>query len=805
MSWKDCIQSAVESGRIGEAKAQEALDAFDAEHGKALAEGMTEIAAETRAADAAVEAITTLKKAKRWERVNTLQRTHELHTRLMNSDEPWEELEKIINDLEYADNTVRSILMAGLDEHLLRYKPKYGGFVVPTDKLNDIVRAAYGDVRSPEAKEMFEALAAMDERARQWANMHGASIAENPNRRLSQTHDSVKVSAVTKDKWVNQHMEWLDWEVMRFEGKAIAPENRQEVLERTYDGIRSDGFSRGQEAQGNQPNLAGRLARDKFLYYKDADSYIEAMDQYGAGNLFEQTIGKVDALAKDISLLRVFGPTADASREFAVRAALKRASDLDGAAGANQRKFHNKTKRQVEVFEDEYKIHAMRVPSLDGNLAMSVVSTIRTVAVQGLLGGVLIPSMGGDVANAKMARKMFNLPSAGVIRNYWANWIPTKQNRREAIRAGVIFENGISLAHARQRYFGALDGPTWARRFSDITYRVGLAAHHTQVIRNSEGKQFMGVLADRVDKQFDELEFAPMLAEVGITARDWDIMRKIPIHDANRAHLLRPVDAFEKHPEVAEKFSDLLQMYVRTAVPDTTLRQRRAVGEAIDPNSFMGQFVRSTTSLVSFPVSLYFNQLRRIANAPTVRDKVQLGAMYFAWMTVGGMFITQAKALAKGQELYNMNPLDLFDDDKRASVLDFYGRSVVNGGSLGILGDLVFNNINISNSGYRPGNPTEEYLKSAHKLTVDNLIDAAQGKELNLGADAARFIDKNMPNFWQFGLIWDRALGDELLRQSDPKAYAAKRRYEREHEEGMWWGMGEDPDTPDLETAAGEF
>lgn len=800
MSWRDCIATAVETGRITPDRGEEAYEAFDRAFEQATADGMEEGAAMLAAADAAVEEITTLKKAKRWERINTMQRAHKIFERLMASKKPWEELEAIINDTEYAFESVQSFLMANLDQLLLKYKPKAGGLRLPTDNLDNIVRASYGDVRNSEAAEMFDALAEMQENARKWANMHGANIPENPNRRIPQTQDAVKVSAVDEDVWVRDHMDSLDWEVMRYEGKAIPAGKREEVLRRTYQGIRSDGASRGLEAQGNQTNLAGRLNRDRFLYYKDADSYLAMMNKYGAGNLYEQTICFVDAMAKDISLLRVFGPSPDSMREYTKRVALKRADDLDAEKGANQRKILSRTRRQTEVFDDEFEIHSRHTPSLDGNLPMQTFSAVRTVAVGAKLGGVLIPSMAGDLANARAARAMFNLPTARVMRNYFRDFVPSKESLQQAIRAGVIFENGISLAHSRQRYFGSLDGPHWARRFSDITYRMGLAAHHTQIIRNSEGKQFMGILADHRRVAFDDLPFAAMLSERGITPADWDVMRRIPLHKFQGAAFLRPIDAFESSPEVSEKFSDLMQMYIRTAVPDVTLRTRRAMGEHIDPNSFWGQSVRTFGSLASFPVSVYFNQLRRISNAPTVRDKITLGAKYFVWMTLGGMFITQTKALLSGKELYSMD----FTDADNNYALDFYGRSVLNGGSLGILGDLVFNNINISNSTYRPGNPTEEYFKAAHKLTLDNLIDAFKGEELEVGKDLYKFIDQNVPDLFYISLLWDRAVGDELMQQVDPRGYAARRRYEQEHEEGTWWGMGEEASVPNLATAVGE-
>lgn len=818
MSWRDCIQSAIDSGRISAAKGARAFDAFDEKYGEALADGATEGEAMLRAADGAVEEITELNKGKRWMRLNEMQRQHDVYQRLMNAADPRRELERLITDTELSYETIRGIAMANLDRLLMKYKPKKGGLHVPTDGLDDIVRAAYGTGGTPEGRELFESIFEAQEILRKEANMYGATIPENPNRRLAQTHDQHLVQAVTREVWVEEHMRTLDWDIMRFEGKRIPADKREEVLGRVYDGIVNDGAGRGSPAQNQAPSLGNRLARDRFLYYKDADSYIAMQKKYGKGNLYEQTIGLIDHMSMEISLLKHFGPSPDTTKEFAKRVGRDRAAQLNNARPAGKRNLVKKyDDYAAEVFDEMYDIHTRRVGAPDGNLMAQTFSTLRTVAVGATLGGVFIPTVYGDIANARVARLIMGMPEVKVIRAYFRDFIPTKAKTAEAIRAGVIFENGISLAFSRQRYFGALDGPHWARRFSDITYRAGLAAHATQVGRNAAGKEFMGVLAQYKDTAFDDLAFAPLLIENGITRQDWDAFRATPLYNFGGATWLRPIDMWRAGDnaakQVAEKFQNAMQLYIRTAIPEPTLRSRVAMGEAIPPNSLRGQLWRTMTSLLSFPVSIYFNQLRRIAEAPGIRNKLNFAARYFAWMTAGGMFITQTKALVNGQELYNMDPtLALTDFDRFA---DFYGRSIINGGSLGILGDFVFNNVNLSNSSYRPGNPSEEYLKSLHKLTLDNLIDAGQGilyeagatdtapDDIEAGKDLIKFIDANVPDIWYAKLVLQRAIHDDVFERADPAGYRRYQQYLQEHEEGMWWESGEEPRAPNLATAIG--
>lgn len=797
MNFKDCIDTAVATGKLSAKKAEEAHSAFDEAYARAIDEGDPQAA--TTAALKAVEDTTALKAEKRWQRINEMQRAHAIHTRMKGAKDPGRELERIMEEVDLSFEQTQAFAMSHLDLLMSKYKPKMGGLHEPTADMDDAVRAAFGDVRSPEAKELAESVLASVEMLRKMANEAGASIPDSKNRRLFQSHDQVLVSAVSEDEWVGDHLREgvLDWEVMRFGGKKIPIDRREEVLRRTYQGIVNDGAGRGNTAQHQEPGLATRLNRDRFLHYAGADAWIDMQKKYGSGNFYEQTIGIIDAMSKDISTLKMFGPAADSMKEFTKREARERAAELNLARPVGKRGEVKKIDRQIAVFDDMYKIHTRHVPSADGNAAVAAFTTVRTLATNALLGGVFIPSLFGDLSNMKMARHFFNLPTARVFREYAKNFVPTKGNIQQAIRGGVIYENATALATSRLRYFGAMDGPYFARRISDFTYRAGLAAHHTQVARNSEGKNFMGLLWDQRNVPYDDNVLMPAMLELGITKEQWNLFRKNAEIDVRGAKFLSPVNMYNQaasktEREAAEAFGKLMQAYIRTAIPAPTLRSRRAAGEATDPNSAIGQLVRTSLSLMSFPIAIHFNQLRRIAEAPGIRNKIILAAKYAGWTFAAGMAITQVKALVQGQNLYSLDP---FDEDQPLGInWNFYGRSLINGGTFGILGDLIFNQIAVANSGYKPGTPAAEYFKAAGKVFNDILTGQPVAK------DALSFLDKNIPDLWYTKLLVNRGIMDSVLEEADPAAYARKKAYEREHEEGSWWGMGEEASVPDLNT-----
>lgn len=616
--------------------------------------------------------------------------------------------------------------------------------------------------------------------------------------KLPQTHDRIKVRKVSEDEWVSDHLASLDWNTMRYDGKPIPENLREEVLRRTYQGIITDGDIRAKAGQADNISLASRLNRDRFLWYKDADSWLLMQDKYGMGNAHQQILGMIDSMSRDISIMEVLGPNPNTMNGFVERVAKQRAAELEVEGPKKGKSWITKTREAQDSYNRQYDLHRLAVMNGEENIWAQTAATGRTVSTSALLGGVYLASL-GDIAVAKWARQFHGFSETGVIRNYLKHFVDNKGSAQQAIRAGIIFESGISLASSRQRFFGPLDGPHWARRFSDVVYRAGLATLHTQSMKNMSGLELLGAFADHAGKKFDDLPFNPALRTFGITEADWDLFRATPLYNDRGATFLRPLDAWqaattEAQRRAADKFGDFMQMFINDAVPTPNLRTRAALGENVSASSLAGQILRSQTMLTSFPATIFFNHLSRIMDLPT-KDKLTQGARFFIYLTLGGAFVTQLKALAQGKDPYDM------------STLDFWGRSVLNGGSLGILGDFIFNNINVSNSRYKPENPLAQQWRVIQGLTIDNLIDAWNGDELNISSDAFKAVNQLMPKLWWFRAVWDRKVADEMLKLTDPKAYnklvQSQRNQEQETGQGRWWETGKDPRAPDLESALG--
>jgi hypothetical protein len=161
---------------------------------------------------------------------------------------------------------------------------------------------------------------------------------------------------------------------------------------------------------------------------------------------------------------------------------------------------------------------------------------------------------------------------------------------------------------------------------------------------------------------------------------------------------------------------------------------------------------------------------------------------------MAGTAITQIKAL-----LYSGEQMYAWDDP------ELWTRSVLNGGTFGILGDFLANNTDLMHGDFlKIGSPLTDALGKVAKLTIVDPIKEYQGKEVHAEADAIKALGTVTPNFWYTRLLWERAIGDELLKQSDPSAYAKKLKYIRQHKEGTWWAPGGHPEAVRPETVIGQ-
>lgn len=795
MSFIDCILTAQKTGSISEKKVKEATEAYEAALLKAADDGLNGSAAADFAAMEAVKAIDTRTADKRWQRINQIRRQHELHG-IITKAKRGKDFQGIVDDLSHKLESAKhtEIGRAGslFVENLEKYGPKLAGLRQSTADMRDVIYEVFGkSTGNANAKALAKEALAVGEYLRKRANAFGASIHENPNRRLPQIPDRLKVRNAGPDKWVKDHLEKgvLDWDVMEYDGKYIPEPQREKILQTVYQTIITDGYNKLEPGQGRGVgSLATELSRERFLYYKSPDAWLEMSERYGRGNFFQQFIGQIESMAGNIASMKVFGPNPDAGVAFTKSTMKRHAATLTGAEGGGpKRKRSNESPADYasDSLQEQFNIHSRRILNGEENMAATMPATVRTLIGAQALGSAFLSAM-GDLGFARHTALMNQMPGIKHMRSYLKYMNPLdKQGRKLAIRSGLVAESAMAVASSYQRYFGPMMGNAVARRISDVTFRTILLTPHTQAAKWAWGMETMGMFADHAGKRWDQLPFTRMLERYGITEADWDLFRKTPVHDPEGAHLLRPNDLFfnattAAERRVADKFQDMILDTTNVAVPTADYRVLATMGKGVNPGTLRGELLNVVGMVKTFPVLMYTLYGREMMQRSTAQGRLAYLGSFAAFTVLGGAFITQTKAIASGRD---------FEDMTEPA---FWAKAAINGGTFGLMGDLVVNGLEAT-----LGGPVPQTIDDTLNLFKETGAMIGGDPRANPAGEAIKLSSKLIPgsNWWQTKLLLQRAMWDQIMQSADPQAYRRMKQFEarkaKENGNRPFWPIGE--------------
>lgn len=828
MSFKDCIQTAIDKGRISQDKGAEAKRAYDNHYQQHISAGMGEAEARGAASLAAVEAIVKQKGEVRWRRLREMQVAHRitkaLETRAM---KPWEVPAAMIDgDFRYGgpNVTTRHERIVGqahalFEKNLEKYQPRVVGLVNPVRDLDNIVKEMFGqDTKNPAAKELASEYAAVAEHLRKRANAAGAAIPPLADWRLPQTHDRLKIRAVGREAWVADQMQRLDWDRMKsfFDDQPIPVDKREGILENVYNTLTTDGYTKIEPGKRINENLASQLSNSRFLHYKDANAWLEMNAKYGNGNAFQTMASYIDSMSRDIAMLEVFGPNPAAMREY-IRGSVKRMSgDMDAASpGPTTAKPNtDRADKALGAFDAMWNTmtHANAAPETD--MAGNTLAGARNIITSSFLGAATIAAIPGDIVTMSFAKAINRMPATGHISRYLALLNPaSSKDRRLAVRSGLIAQAAASLALGHQRFFGSMAGPQVTRRIVDTTMRASLMTPHTQAMQWAWGMEFMGMMADDAGKAFDKLPYRAMFERYGVTAADWDLLRATPQIEKD---LLRPDDLWNsaagdgaRNRRVADKFMDMLLAERRYGVLEGSVRGRTFLVSDTQAGTFAGELLRSGAMFKNFPVTILMMHARRGLQQSTEgnllarmggRRLAYLGG-FFTFLTLAGALSQQANQIASGRD-----PMDMTD-------WKFWGTAALKGGGLGYLGDFLFADLNRygSTMGDMVAGPIPELATSIKNLTFGNVQELLEGKDTKAARELTAFGARYAPGstLWYLKLLFRRHITDQAMQWADPAAYRRMKQGEqrelRDYNQGYWWSPGETSPRrgPDLGAVAG--
>lgn len=755
-SFAECIQQTLKAGRITKDVAESLSQAKDVElELDSIVANLTRQKRET--------AIAATRLSKGWERASGHRKgSYEGLLSLLSKDRTGQ---SGYENVEYLQRYYQSRYHTQVADMLQAFRTRKLGFSQDEEGLRKLVRAIYGETGDDPNIQLFaKQWSELAEAMRKDFNARGGSISKNERYLMPQNHDPVAIENVGLGQWKDSIVPKLDIDQMLDDaGKPLSAEEIDKALDYVYETITSRGLNKTQDL--SVPRLGKKLARKhsdrRFLYFKDADSWLEYQRDFGRGDVFATLTDHIDNMSHDIALMEILGPSPNSTFE-ALLAQVKKSQTLKGG----QERFLKAVYNNVSGVTNQGEMTTVA----------DFMQSTRNVIVASTLGKAFLSAL-SDVGFQAVTAKYNNIPAFKVLGRH-LSLMTDEQAQVFGVRMGLAAEAMIGRVHAANRYADVY-GTGATAKVAEGVMRASLLSPWTDAGRKAFGMEFGAMLADNFHIPFSDLDDSLLRAfrEYGINETDWDVFRKtrpLSFKNAKFADLTRPG---------GRKFHQMIMSETDFAVPTPDAKVKAITNWGIPRASIEGQAWRSAMMLKSFPATIIMTHFYRLAYQATMADKLRYLAAITATTTVLGGIALQAKDIAAGRDA---RPID----EK------FVIAALQQGGGLGIFGDFVFSDVNRFGGGLTETitGPTGELLDTSVRFTLGNLREALSGEETNILGESVQILDRYTPDIWQTHLF-SNALFDQLELLSNPDAQKRfnriTRKRRKEFEQDYWWKPGE--------------
>ncbi|MHA2046291.1 MAG: hypothetical protein ACW99G_16000 [Candidatus Thorarchaeota archaeon] len=651
---------------------------------------------------------------------------------------------------------------------LSRFRTRSIGFEQDQEGLKMLAKAIYGEtVEDAEIMRFADDWRKVTENIRQEFNAKGGSISKNEKWLLPQNHDAKSIEKMGLDAWKSRIGPLLDrTQMLDDSGKALDDKSFSEGLDFTYETITSGGLNKAKDF--TVPMLGKKLSRKgserRFLYFKDADSWLQYQKEYGKGDIFTTLTDHIEMKANDIALMEVLG-TSPESTFKALQAQIEKGNKL--------------SQRQKFMAQAQYNVVSGKVNQGEMTTAADVMQSTRNVMTAGLLGNAFL-SATTDAGFSALTSRYNGIQAVKVFARQAAQLDPTNEaDRIFAVKMGLGAEAWLGRAHGSNRY-SDIYGTGATAKAAEGVMRASLLAPWTDAGRKAFGMEYGAMLAENFGKSVAELD-APVqraFESYGIDSNLWDTFRKSKPLEFKGAKFA------DMTQDGGKKFHQMVMSETDFAVPTPDAKVRAITTGGLGRGTIEGQAWRSVMMLKSFPITVATTHFYRAAYQATTADKVAYAGLFALTTTIMGGMALQMKDVASGREPRPM------DNPK------FLAAAFQQGGGLGIFGDFLFSDVNRFGGGITQTiiGPTGQLVDTGFKFTIGNLHQAVKGEEMNVLGEAAQIFKRYSPDVWQTRLFTDSII-DQAEMMANPDAQRRfnriARKRQKEFNQGYWWKPGE--------------
>lgn len=786
-----CFAKAVEAGRLSAKTAQERSARIDElmQKGKSEADAIAQAAQEVKDAAALHARQTALRVAKAAE-TEALARTHPAGIGAGTQALLARDLRGLVNysNVERRARAIRGLAHAGLTDVLDRFRAKFLGLSTDKEGLTDFVRALYGAGGKPEMDALGRAWSDTVERLRLRFEAAGGQIPALQTWRLPQVWDRDAVADAGRGAFTSYMQDAMASGALRIRdldtGQAVVGARAQAIIRDAFDRITTNGLSDLEPGKmAGASALANSRTSPRAFEWANAEAWVDANRRFGMGDagIYDLLNNHVDGISRDIAMMEILGPNPDWTVRYLTDLARKDAGadKAEGATKAIERTWDHVTGRASTPVSGAW---------------ANFMDQTRAFLTSAQLGSAMLSSA-SDFWTMRQAAAWNGMPAIGALRRYLSQMNPANAaDRAQAVRAGLIAEHWAQRASGGLRFLADTQGVGLGTRAADLVMRLSLLSPHSQAARNAFGLEFLGFLADRAGRAFNQLEdpLQRALTRYEITPRQWDLVRTRGLQQgAAGARMLSPDDLARTDAEglaAATRLLEMVQAETRFAIPEPGAAERALTLRGTRRGTIEGEFLRSAMQYKSFAITMMTTHLMRGLTAARQGDYGRYLASFVVGITAMGALSMQLRQLATGKDPRDMN-------DHR-----FWGAAFAQGGGTGLLGDFIYTGVSRADSSFymaTVGGPIGGLVDDIAKiagLNIQALDD--ERKERAFGADLARFVRRNTPgtSLWYTRLATDRLLWDALQEQVDPEAHRRWRQLERrayrDYQQEFWWRPG---------------
>ncbi|WP_269915313.1 hypothetical protein [Acinetobacter sp. HY1485] len=696
-----------------------------------------------------------------------------------------------------------------------------GAMGVFTDQklVEDIIRERFNqDTGNTVAKQISNKMGKVFDDMRERFNRAGGDIGKLDDWGLPQTHSLEKIAKAGKEAWVAKATDLINRDkYVKEDGQLYNNDEIKELLDNAFDTLVSDGANKieigRQRAGGGTSKVTNKHSDSRVLHFKDADAWLDYQHEFGGTPFVDLVEAHISGLSKDIAMVENLGSNPKNAMRILMDAAERKSFDRDLEHDQTQKK-----RKRAETMFNEFTGGNTPQSEVLANLGIGY----RSLNVASMLGGTTISSV-ADQATIKKTASVHGLAYTKVFGELLHELNPkNKADREQAHSLGLATEemlgsiarwadDGLTSTHGKAEKF--------ARVSSGIANQV-MRVSGLNALTAASKIGFSKLLMEKYGrltrtKDWNDLDAndRELLKNTGLDERAWQVMRLAePVLDSKGHKLMSAQSIYEipdealKHFEnprqvreqVATQFQTHLLDEQGMAVIEGGLRERTLMSAGQQKGSGMGEIIKSMLQFKTFSAAFLMKHGSRAMAQPTLQGKVIYAASLAATMTVLGGLVVQLKELANGN-----NPQPMWDGSDPNIALAFLGKSVVAGGGLPVLGDIISAGVDPTGRGVSDFlvGPLGSDIKTALGVTVGNANQWYDGKDTNAANEAFKAIKSKIPaqNLWYTKLATNRLLFDNFQDMIAP-GYREKvlRKAQRQQHRTRWWGDDFDVDAPNF-------